>query len=168
MSKIDLVLVLFVAFGAWSGYRHGFLLELFSVLALVLGILGAFKLMSMGIEYLEQNLEMDQRLLPFVSFALIFLAILGLVTWLGRRLRNSIDKTFLGKVDQWMGLGLGAFKTLFVLSVLLWIIDSFKVKIPTQYTDGAWLYPFTARLAPEVAAWLAGFIPFFREIFRQF
>jgi membrane protein required for colicin V production len=168
LSKIDILLVIIVAIGAWSGYREGFLMELFSVLALVLGLLGAFKLMGLGVEYLERNMNMDKTMLPYISFAIIFFVILGLVTWLGRRLRSSIDKSFLGKVDQWMGLALGAFKTLFVLSILLWIVDSFKVKLPDDYTAGSWLYPFTARLAPEVAAWLAGFVPFFREIFRQF
>lgn len=168
MSKIDIALVVIVAIGAWSGYREGFLMELFSLLALVLGILGAFKLMGMGVEYLERNMNIDETMLPYISFAIIFFVILGLVTWLGRRLRNSIDKTFLGKVDQWMGLLLGAFKTLFVVSIVLWIVDSFKVKFPEHYTAGSWLYPFTAKLAPNVAGWLAGFVPFFREIFRQF
>lgn len=168
MSKIDIALVFILSMGAWNGYREGFLMELFSLLALVLGILGAFKLMGMGVAYLERHAQLDQTMLPYISFAIIFVVILVLVNWLGRRLRNSIDKTFLGKVDQGMGLTLGVFKTLFLVSILFWIMDSFKVAIPGKYTEGSWLYPFTARLAPEVASWLSGFVPFFREIFRQF
>jgi len=157
-----------VLLGAWSGYREGFLMELFSVLALVAGILGAFKLMGWGVEWLERTINIDETVLPYLSFALIFLIILALVIWLGRRLRSSIDKTFLGKVDQWAGAGLGAFKTLFVLSVIFWIVDSFKVKLPADWIADATLYPFTVQLAPDLAAWLAGFTPFFSEIFRQF
>lgn len=143
-------------------------MELFSVLALVVGILGAFKLMALGMAWLERSINIDETVLPYVSFALIFLLIVVLVVWVGRRLRGAIDKTFLGKVDQWAGAGLGAFKTLFVVSVFLWIVDSFKVAIPPEWTAGSWLYPFTARLAPDLAGWLAGFMPFFSEIFRQF
>ena len=32
------------------------------------------------------------------------------------------DKSFLGTVDQSMGTGLGIFKTLFIASILIWIL----------------------------------------------
>jgi membrane protein required for colicin V production len=156
-----------VLLGAWSGFREGFLMELFSVLALVLGILGAFKLMALGVAWLERNVNIDETVLPYLSFALIFLIILALVIWVGRTLRSAMDKTFLGKVDKWAGAGLGAFKTLFVVSVIFWIVDSFKIQIPADWTAGSKLYPFTAGLAPDVAGWLAGFLPFFSEIFSR-
>ena len=83
-------------------------------------------------------------------------------------MKHSIDKSFLGTVDQVMGGVLGAFKTLFMLSIVIWIMDSFKFIPKTAWTEGSWLYPFTALLAPRTADWIGGFIPVFKEIFRQF
>jgi membrane protein required for colicin V production len=141
---------------------------LFTLLALVLGVFGAFKLMGLGMEFLQDEFNADRVILPYLAFILIFVAIVVLVTWLGKVIRNSIDKSFLGRVDEIMGCFLGAVKTTFILSVLLWIADSMKYSPQSEWTDGSWLYPFTAHLAPDLAGWIAQFVPFFREIFPTF
>ena len=168
MSKVDIVLALLVVLGAWSGYKEGFLMELISVAAIMLGVLCGFKLMGEGIIFLEERFNADKSTLPYLSFAVIFIIIVVLVRLLGKLVKNSIDKTFLGTVDQAMGSILGAFKTLFLLSIVLWIADSLRFTPKEEWTNGSWLYPFTATLAPRTADWLGGFMPVFKEIFRQF
>ena len=168
MSKIDILLLVLMAIGAFNGYREGFLMELFSLVAIILGIFGGFKLMGEGMILLQDHFNADKRVLPYISFAIIFLIIVILVTWAGRLIKHLIDKSFLGKVDQSMGFILGAFRTLFLLSVVIWIVDSLEVNIKSEWTEGSWLYPFTAQLAPTLASWTGDFIPVFKEIFRQF
>jgi membrane protein required for colicin V production len=87
---------------------------------------------------------------------------------LGKWVKDSIDKSFLGTVDQTMGGALGVLKTLFMLSIIIWIMDSLKISLKTEWTEGSWIYPFTAKLAPKMAAWIGGFITLFKDIFRQF
>ena len=168
MSKVDIFLLVLVALGAFSGYKEGFLMELFSLIAIVLGIFGGFKLMGEGMIMLQDHFNADKKVLPYISFVVIFLIIVIAVTLVGRIIRHSIDKSFLGKMDQLMGFVLGAFKTLFLLSVIIWIADSHEFNFNNEWTEGSWLYPFTAQLAPKVAAWTGDFIPIFKEIFRQF
>lgn len=165
MSKIDLFLMLVMLFGAYQGYKDGFLMGLFSLLAVVLGVFLGFKLMGFGMTFLEREFNADQKTLPYISFFLIFVIVVVLVTWLGKSIRSSIDKTFLGRVDESMGLILGIFKTMFMLSIVMWILDSLKYNPKAEWTEGSWLYPFTAKLAPDLAGWIAQFVPFFREIF---
>jgi membrane protein required for colicin V production len=154
--------------GAYKGYKDGFLMGLFSLLAIVLGIFLGFKLMREGMIFLQKQFNADQNTLPYISFFIIFILVVVLVTLLAKRIRNAIDKTFLGRVDEIMGAFLGAFKTLFMISVLLWIADSLKYAPNAEWSEGSWLYPFTAHLAPDLAGWMAQFGPFFREIFPQF
>lgn len=168
MSKIDIFLMIVILIGAFQGYRDGFLMGLISLLGIVLGVFLGFKLMGVGMEFLEKEFNADQTTLPYISFFLIFIIVVVLVTLLGKAVRNSIDKTFLGRVDQSMGVVLGAFKTMFMISVVLWITDSLKYSPKAEWTEGSWLYPFTAKLAPDLAGWMAQFLPFFREIFPQF
>ena len=168
MSNADLVLIIFALLGAWGGYKEGFLMELFSLAAIILGVFCGFKLMGAGMIFLEEQFNADKTTLPYISFALIFLIVVVLVRLLGRLLRTSVDKTFLGGVDQAMGAALGTFRTLFLLSIVLWIIDSLKISPSSEWTEGSWLYPFTAKLAPTVAGWLGDFIPVFKEIFPVF
>lgn len=165
MSKIDIFLLLVILFGAYKGYKDGFLMGLVSLLAIVLGVFLGFKLMADGMDFLQKEFNADQNTLPYLSFFLIFITVVILVTWLGKTIRNSIDKIFLGRVDETMGLVLGVFKTMFMASVLFWIADSLKYNPKTEWTTGSWLYPFTAKLAPDLAGWIAQFVPFFSEIF---
>jgi membrane protein required for colicin V production len=168
LSKVDIVLTLFALLGAWNGYKEGFLMELISLIAIMLGVLGGFKLMGEGMILLQEKFNADKSTLPYLSFIVIFIIIVILVRLLGKMVKNSIDKSFLGTIDQAMGGVLGVFKTLFMLSIVIWIIDSLKITPKAEWTEGSWLYPFTAHLAPRTADWIGGFIPAFKEIFRQF
>lgn len=168
MSKIDIFLLVVILIGAVQGYRDGFLMGLISLLGIVLGVFLGFKLMGVGMDFLEKEFNADNTTLPYISFFLIFIIVVALVGLLGKAIRSSIDKTFLGRVDQSMGVVLGAFKAMFMASVVLWITDSLKYSPKAEWTEGSWLYPFTAKLAPDLAGWMAQFLPFFREIFPQF
>ncbi|MBY0432941.1 MAG: CvpA family protein [Cyclobacteriaceae bacterium] len=67
-----------------------------------------------------------------------------------------------------MGALLSIFRTMFLLSVVLWIADSLKYTPKAEWTEGSWLYPFVAHLAPRITNWIGEFIPVFKEIFQQF
>ena len=168
MSKVDIVLLILAVLGAYSGYKQGFLMELISLVAIFLGVLAGFKLMGEGMIFLQEKFNADKSTLPYISFVVIFIIVVILVRLLGKWVKNSIDKSFLGTIDQSMGGALGVFKTLFMLSIIIWIMDSLKLSPRTEWTEGSWLYPFTAQLAPKTAAWIGGFLPVFKDIFRQF
>lgn len=168
MTTADIFILIFVASGVWNGYKSGFLMEVISLTGIVLGIFLGFKLMGEGMILLEDNFNVDRSTLPYLSFIVIFVIVVVLVRFVGSLLKDTLDKSFLGTVDQALGAGLGGFRTLFMLSVILWILDSLKLAPYDEWVEGSWLYPFTARLAPTVANWLGDFIPFFQEIFRQF
>lgn len=168
MSKADIVLLILAAFGAWGGYKEGFLMEIISLLGLILGIFLGFKLMGEGMIILEERFNVDQSTLPYVSFIAIFVGVVLLVRLMGSLIRQSLDKSFLGSVDQALGGALGVFRTLFMISVVLWILDSLKLSPRDEWVEGSWLYPFTANLAPTLANWAGQFVPWFKEVFRSF
>ena len=165
MSAADIALIVFILIGAISGYREGFLMELFSLAALILGILGAFKLMGYAIVLLSEEFDINETILPYVAFAVVFVAILIAVRLLGTLIKVSIDRTFLGRIDQAAGAGLGVVKAAFLLSVVLWIANTMDFDLPEKWTAESWLLPRVEAFAPEVTMWLARYIPFFNDIF---
>jgi membrane protein required for colicin V production len=168
LSKADIILILFVLLGAYSGYKEGFLMELITLVAIILGVLCGFKLMGEGMILLQNHFNADKSTLPYISFMVIFVIVVVLVQLLGKTIKHSIDKTFLGSADQALGAALGGFRIMFMISIALWITDSLKLSLKHSWTDGSWLYPFVAKLAPQTADWLGGFIPIFKEIFPAF
>lgn len=165
MSTVDIALLALIILGAISGYRQGFLLELFSLAAIVLGVLGGFKLMGYAIVWLAAEFTINETILPYVAFALVFLAIVIVVKLTGRVLKASIDKTFLGTVDQAAGAGLGLVKAIFLLSVSLWILNALDFDLPEKWTVDSWLLPRVESFAPQVTLWLGDYVPFFKDVF---
>ncbi len=168
MSTIDIVIALILAIGGYLGYKRGFLMELFYLLALVLGIFLGFKLMGKGMQILHEQFNADQTFLPYLAFIIIFVLVILLVIFLGQRVKNSVDQTFLGKVDAIAGAALGVIKYSFCLSIIIWLVQSLKIELPQNWLEGSRLYPFTAKVAERTSSFLGQFIPFFKEIFRQF
>jgi membrane protein required for colicin V production len=169
LSTLDIVLGLVILLGAWKGYKEGFLMGFFTLLALVLGVLGGFKLCGYGIEFLQDNFNADHKRLPYLSFFIIFIIIVTMVIWMGKSIRGAIDKTFLGRVDEIAGTLLGAIRTVFVVSTLLWILYRLDVNIvPETWTNDTVIYPLVVSFTPALADWVAGFLPFLDDIFQPF
>jgi membrane protein required for colicin V production len=124
--------------------------------------------MGEGMIILEEKFNVDRTTLPYLTFIVIFIGVLLLVRLLGSLIRQSLDKSFLGSLDQALGGALGVFRTLFMISVVLWIFDSLKLSPRDEWVEGSWLYPFTAKLAPTLADWAGQFLPWFKEVFRSF
>jgi membrane protein required for colicin V production len=167
LSKIDIVLAIILAIGAYLGYRRGFLMELFFLFSIVLGIFVGFKLMRWGMEILQREFNADKTFLPYISFIIIFILVMVLVIFFSRRIKNLIDTGFLGKVDSLAGALLGLVKYAFCLSVIIWLAESLKIKFPESWNSGSQLYPLTAKFAHRLSGFLGSFIPFFKEIFSQ-
>lgn len=168
MSKIDILITVILVVGGILGYKRGFLMELFFLVAIVLGVFIGFKLMATGVVYLHKEFNANKTFLPYLSFLIIFIVVVILVTLLGRSIKNSLDKTFLGRVDSIAGAVLGVAKYAFCISIVIWLVKSLRYTPPEDWTKDSWLYPATANFAHQLAGFFGGFIPFFKEIFRQF
>jgi len=168
LNKLDIFIVLLILFAAYRGYKNGFLMGLISLVAIILGVFGGFKLMGEGMIFLQREFNADKSVLPYLSFFLIFILIIVIVNILGRLIKASIDSTFLGTADAAMGAILGVAKWLFMLSVVLWLLDSMEIDPRGEWTEGSLLYPYVTMFATGLAEWTSGFLPFFKEIFKQF
>jgi membrane protein required for colicin V production len=168
LNKADLVIAIILAVGAFLGYKRGFLMELFFLVALVAGVLLGFKLMGWGVEVLAREFNADTKVLPYLSFLIIFVLVLLLVLFIGNRIKNSLDKTFLGKVDAVAGAVLGVVKYAFSISIILWIFESFKLDWLDSLAKDSVLYPWVDGVAPGIASFFGDFLPFFKETFKQF
>lgn len=168
MSKADIVISIILALGTFLGYRRGFLLELFFLLAIILGVFVGFKLMGTGVEYLSREFNADKAVLPYVSFAIIFLIVMIGVSLIGKSIKNSLDKTFLGKMDAIAGAALGMVKYAFGISVIIWLAEAFQISIPEGWKEESVLYPIAAKVAPNLSEYFGEFLPFFKETFKQF
>lgn len=168
MNKVDIIIAIILLVGAFMGYKRGFLMELFFLIALVVGAFLGFKLMTWGVELLVQKFNADKTILPYISFLLIFLVVVGVVTFIGKRIKNSLDKTFLGQMDAVAGAFIGVIKYAFCISIVIWLAEAFKIDIVQAWGDESKFYGVVAKVAPWISSLFGDFLPFFKETFTKF
>ena len=62
MSVFDVVIIGLLVFGAFKGYRKGFLLEAVAILSFVLAIIGGFRLLHWGMSVLDERFDINGEL----------------------------------------------------------------------------------------------------------
>ena len=119
MTALDILLILPLGIGAVKGYRRGLVLEVVSLLAFVLAVVGGLSLLSVVVPLVRHYVGDAFGQLPLVSFALVFVAILWGVHLLGGLLKTAVHLTPLGVLDNLLGGLAGVVKWVLGLSLLL-------------------------------------------------
>lgn len=164
MKTLDIILLIPLIFGAVAGYRKGLLIELIGIAAFVVAIIAGFKLMEVGMTVLSDYIDGYTELLPFLSFIIIFLAIILLINMLGKALKKMIDMTLLGGFDKVAGAVVGLVKWAIGVSILLWLCTNFGIKLPGQ-DENLVLYPYLADLGPNIVSRIDTVLPFVQDTF---
>lgn len=146
------------------GFRKGLLLEIVTFLALVIGIISAFKLLNSGIELIRNTWGWDSILIPYLAFILIFIVVFFLIHLLGKALKKILDFTLLGSADNFAGAVLGIVKMAFGISLLLWLTRAASIELPPQVTADSVLLTPLIEFAPRITSWISYVIPF-QDIF---
>ncbi len=166
MVALDFILLIPLLWGAYKGYEKGFLLEVVTILAFVVALLGGFKLLYLGMDLLSNEFNIQGPMLPYIAFVIIFIGIVLLIHMLGKVLKKILDLTLLGSVDNIIGAFLGMLKWAFGFSAILWVTNAFGMTFPEAWTQGSYLYPFILYFADTVAKYAAVVLPFLQDLFN--
>ncbi|NBC56682.1 MAG: CvpA family protein, partial [Bacteroidetes bacterium] len=91
MNLIDIIIGVILILGFYKGFKKGFVLELTALLGLILGVAGAFYLSKTHGLYIGQWLDWDDEYLRITTFLLSFLAIVIIVSLIGKLITKLID-----------------------------------------------------------------------------
>lgn len=162
MKLIDLFLLLPLAYGAYTGFRRGVLVEIIAVVAFVVSLILGFKLLNEAIAFLAPHVgeSISRRFLPYIGFSGIFITVIFVINRFGWLLRKSLRYTIFGSFDSMAGAVVGVFTYAFGLSVFFWLMVTLNVDFPKrQQTADSLVYPVIRPLAPKVMSKLADSIP---------
>lgn len=127
MNVTDIIIAIILVFGAYQGFKTGFIVELIGMVAFILAIIGGLKLLHVGMEYLDKVWDGFGTFLPFIAFIVIFVIIIILVNLIGQILKKTIDWTPLGVIDNFAGAVVGALKMAFAIGIILWIMTVLEI-----------------------------------------
>lgn len=167
MNTLDLILLAPLAYGAYNGFKKGFILEIISIVSFILAVIGSFALLQWGIDLLNQYFDINSQLLPYVAFILIFIGIVIVVNLIGKLFKKIIDFTLLGPVDKMAGAIVSLLKWAFGLSIMIWLTDSFGITLIDPWTEGSAIYPYLLTFAPIVVDAFSSLLPFAQDLFES-
>jgi membrane protein required for colicin V production len=168
MNPLDLLLLLPLVVGTAKGYRRGLVLEVVSLLAFVLGVVGGLYLLSAAIPLVRSYLGELFGLLPLVAFLLVLVGIMWGVHLLGGLVKTAVHFTPLGVLDNLLGAAAGALKWLLGLSLLLHgtALAGLPLLAPSL-TAGSVVLPWVVKATP-LALQLTGYVlPFAHNLLAR-
>lgn len=129
MNYFDIIFVIPLLWGAYKGFTKGFVLEIAAFLALGLGVWGGLKFSYLSAEYLSKLFNISEKLMPLISFSVVFIIIVIAVFLLAKVLQSVLKKAALGLVNRLLGLVFGILKFAFILSVILNLVNVFNKEV---------------------------------------
>lgn len=157
VSTVDIFFLICFIPAIIGGLMNGIVRQVSSLLALVLGIWAGWhfsSLVSQGITIFIKN---NDSLANIISFAIVFILVLVLVNMIGKGLSKIIKFALLGWLDKILGLIFGMIKYAFVLSVLIYFINSLNNLysfIPDDFFSDSVLFPILEKIAPSIFPYL--------------
>ncbi len=164
MNTLDLVILIFLLIGAYRGFKKGLFIEIVGIAAFILAIIGSFKLLHVGIDFLASQFGSFSHLFPYIAFVLLFIGILLLINLLGKAVKKMMDLTLLGSMDNFAGAIVGILKWGIAISIFLWLTDTVGFKIPETSQQGSMLYGYIAPLGPKTIEIISSIIPFMGDL----
>lgn len=165
MSLTDVILVVLLLAGGYRGYKKGLLREIVAILALIIGVIAGLEFLLEGSAFLSQAIDAYSPVLSVISFFLIFICIVILITLLGRVIKTVVDLTPLGYLDGIVGGLLGILKWAFGISLGLWFLDVAEINI--EPTEESQLYSKIKLFAPLVIEKMKGWFPVLEDLIRK-
>ena len=157
MNTLDIIVLFCLGYGLIRGLMKGFVIEIAGVIALFLGVLGAFKFASSFAHFIHAYIDLDQKIVQALSFLLLFIGIVYGISLLAKMLTKTLQIVALGFLNRLAGGLFGLIKWLVILSALVLAfnqIENVISLIPSAYIAESITYPFLIDLGGLLFDWI--------------
>ena len=153
MNWLDIVLGIPLLWFTYKGFKNGFVIELASLAALILGIFIALHFSFYAEEYLSDHFEIGEKYLYIVSFAITFIIVAVVIFLLGKLIHKLVNIIALGFLNRLAGGIFGLLKCALVLSVILYFFIGFDQGssiLKDEVKQESFLYDYVEPIVPMI------------------
>ncbi|MEX0968638.1 MAG: CvpA family protein [Bacteroidia bacterium] len=165
MNILDILVLLPVGLLMVRGFSKGILAEIFSLIALIAGVIGSLKLAHEFVNLMPvswQDSNMFKLLLYLAVFAAIFIAVI----FLGKAIEGALKVMQLNIFNRIFGLLLGLVKALFIVGLLFWLFALADL-VPAETRNGSTLYPLLEDFSPWLIDSITANLPHFQDMVKE-
>ncbi|HEY5967792.1 MAG TPA: CvpA family protein [Chitinophagaceae bacterium] len=163
---LDIIVAVILILALIKGYRQGLIVALFSLVALVIGLAAAIKLSVVAAGYIGKAVNVSDKWLPIISFAVVFLIVVLLVRLGAKFIQKTVELAMLGWVNKVGGILLYTGLYIIIFSVLLFYADQMNfIKLETKRESVT--YAYIQPWGPKLMDGLGKIIPVFKGMFQD-
>jgi membrane protein required for colicin V production len=149
--------------GLFKGFKNGLIVEDFSFIAFFIGLFIALEFtIPVSLSLFGASSFFDFG--AVIVFIVLFILLSILIKAGAKAIKNVIDFTFLGTVDNLLGALAGVLKTAFILSIVFWVLDSVGFNVVEKYSEDTIIFQYIVGIGPTVFEWLSNLIPLVRDL----
>lgn len=163
---IDAIFIILMIMAVIKGLRNGFVVAVFSFLAVIIGLAAAMKLSTVVAHWLQNSTNIQAAWLPFLSFALIMIGVIVLIRLGAQLIQSALKFVMLGWLNKISGIILYAALYITLYSVILFYtrkIDLIKPETISASQSYVWIKPW----GPKAMEMFATLIPWFKGMFEE-
>ena len=121
MNLLDVILIVVIAFSSVYGLFKGLVKEVISLLAVIIGLIGASRFYE-GASPLLKNLGLGEQAARILSFFVLFIVIFIALILIGKLIHKLIHAIFLGWLNRLGGIGFGFIRGIIVSGIIIMIL----------------------------------------------
>ena len=157
MNILDIIFLVPLLFAFYRGFKKGLIHMAASLLALILGIVGAIKLRPLFASLLDSVFTINPDYMNVIAFSVAFVTIVLVVHLLSYVVEKVIKAVALNLVNRLLGMAFGLMVTAFVISMILWPLNQVNAEkqiIKPKHIEGSLLYKPLSAFAPAIFPYL--------------
>jgi membrane protein required for colicin V production len=143
MSIVDILILIPLGYAAWKGFQHGIIIEVFTLLALLVGIYAGIHFSDVTANWMKNSLGWDSEYLPAIAFTITFLGIGAMVYFAGKMIEQVVKVTNLTPINKAFGIVFAVLKMTYFVSVFMVLLESYDEKgdfLPPSMKEKSLLY----------------------------
>ena len=153
MNILDVIIIIPIAIGLIVGLFKGFIKELISLVAIILGIWGAKRFEPYVTDLLISWFDIQPATAQPLAYLVLFIVIVVILLLLAHLLDKLLSAIALGGINKLLGAIFGAIKYALIVSVLLNVFDTFDKRfhiIENDKKESSFCYYPLMKLGPEL------------------
>lgn len=170
MNYTDVLILIPLIYAGWKGFKHGLIIEVFTLLALVVGLYAGIHFSDYIAKILKTTFGWNSSYVPVVSFTITFLAVGAMVYFAGKAIEKVVKLTGLTPLNKGFGVLFSILKMIYYISVIIVLIESYDEKsnfFPTETKEQSILYKPVKKVSSTTIPGLSESTIFLKNVFKN-
>lgn len=124
MNILDAIILLCLIPAVIQGLRKGFVSQIISITSIIVGVWAAAKFTDAVMDWISKYIEGSEQLMHIAAFAVILVAVILVLSLLGKLIESILKLTLLGWVNRLLGVIFSALKVTLIIGLIFTLINS--------------------------------------------